>query len=330
MSVRRRVSSSDVAREAGVSRTTVSFVLNDTPGQRIPDATRQRVLDAAGRLGYRPSAEARMLRTGRSSVVLCLLPDSPLGGPAGELLERLGEHLTAAGYALLLHQRSAENDPIDTVLSSVTPAALLAFCNLSAEEVAQVEREQIPMAVWMGDVAGRADESGFTQRDIGRLQAETLIANGRERIGCVTTTDPRLAWFSVPRLRGAADACAAAGLEPPVEVAWAIDREDVDVSWLSEWVDAGVTGVCAFNDEYALVLMSRARTVGIAVPTDLAVVGVDDIDLARAVVPPLTTVGFDVGPAGEYLGRRLVGLAEGRHVDPPSTPLAYVVKRGTH
>src|SRR4051794_33842882 len=75
----RRVTSADVARLAGVSRATVSYVHNDTPQQTISGPTRARVLDAAARLGYAPSAAARTLRTGRSDIVLCLLPDWPIG-----------------------------------------------------------------------------------------------------------------------------------------------------------------------------------------------------------------------------------------------------------
>src|SRR5262245_43354550 len=75
----RRVTSADVARSAQVSRATVSYVLNNTPHQKIPEATRVRVLEAANRLGYLPSAAARALASGRTNVVLCLLPDIPTG-----------------------------------------------------------------------------------------------------------------------------------------------------------------------------------------------------------------------------------------------------------
>src|SRR5699024_8468011 len=85
----RRVTSADVARLAGVSRATVSYVLNDTPGHRITADTRARVADAAARLGYAPSAAARTLRSGRSEVVLCLLPDWPIGPEVGAMLGHL-------------------------------------------------------------------------------------------------------------------------------------------------------------------------------------------------------------------------------------------------
>ena len=71
----RRPTGADVARRAGLSRATVSYVLNDTPHQAIPEPTRQRVLAAAAELGYTPSAAGRALRSGHSEVVLLLLPD---------------------------------------------------------------------------------------------------------------------------------------------------------------------------------------------------------------------------------------------------------------
>jgi DNA-binding LacI/PurR family transcriptional regulator len=76
---RRPATSNDVARLAGVSQATVSYVLNDTPGKRITAQTRARVLDAAARLGYVPSASAQSLRSGQSNLVLIPIPDIPVG-----------------------------------------------------------------------------------------------------------------------------------------------------------------------------------------------------------------------------------------------------------
>ena len=74
-----RITSTEVARHCGLSRATVSYVLNGTPNQSIPEATRRRVLDAAEQLGYTPYAPARALRSGRSDVVLFLMPEWPIG-----------------------------------------------------------------------------------------------------------------------------------------------------------------------------------------------------------------------------------------------------------
>src|SRR3954454_24687443 len=93
----RRPTAADVARRAGVSRATVSYVLNDTPHQAIPSQTRERVRAAAADLGYSPSAAARTLITGRSEVALLLPPDRPIG-PASAPTETA--KLQAAGIQL--------------------------------------------------------------------------------------------------------------------------------------------------------------------------------------------------------------------------------------
>ena len=93
----RRPTAADVARLAGVSRATVSYVLNDTPHQVIPAHTRERVRAAAAELGYTPSVAARALITGRSDVVLLLLPDWPIGPTVGALLESLSDAFASTG-----------------------------------------------------------------------------------------------------------------------------------------------------------------------------------------------------------------------------------------
>src|SRR5262245_50720847 len=123
----RRVTSADVAREAGVSRATVSYVLNNTPHQKIPEQTRQRVLDAATRLGYAPSAAARALRGGRSDLVLCLLPDWPIGPETGATLENLSASLSEHGLTLVVHPRARGTRPISEIWKAMTPAAVLAY-----------------------------------------------------------------------------------------------------------------------------------------------------------------------------------------------------------
>ncbi|MFD0522811.1 LacI family DNA-binding transcriptional regulator [Paractinoplanes durhamensis] len=126
-----RVTSADVARVAGVSRATVSYVLNDTPGQTISPTTRTRVLDAAARLGYAPSAAARALRTGRSDVVLCLLPDWPIGPEVGSMLGNLSTALARHGFTFVVHPGNREDRPISEIWKAITPAAVIAFADFS-------------------------------------------------------------------------------------------------------------------------------------------------------------------------------------------------------
>src|SRR4051812_31983440 len=108
----RGATSADVARLAGGSPATVSYVLNDTPPQTISAPTRSRVLEAAGSLGYAPSAAARALRTGRSDVVLCLLPDWPIGPEVGTLLGNLSTELARNGLTFVAHPGNHADRPI--------------------------------------------------------------------------------------------------------------------------------------------------------------------------------------------------------------------------
>ena len=124
---RQRITGDDVALEAGVSRATVSYVLNNTPHQTIPETTRPRVLAAAARLGYAPSAAARTLSRGRSDVVLYLLPPHlRLNTQFGDLLEHLSTALAEAGLTLVVHPWSRDLRPVTAVCSALSPVAVLA------------------------------------------------------------------------------------------------------------------------------------------------------------------------------------------------------------
>src|SRR5919107_3731640 len=135
---RRRPTGADVARRAGVSRATVSYVLNNTPHQVIPEQTRQRVLAAAAELGYTPSAAGRALRSGHSDVVLLLLPDWPIGPSVGVLLESLSSALAEQGLTFVAHPRSAGR-PVSDVWKAITPAAVITFEELDAVEDARLQ-----------------------------------------------------------------------------------------------------------------------------------------------------------------------------------------------
>src|SRR3954454_12725290 len=143
----RRVTSADVARLAGVSRATVSYVLNDTPRQTISASTRTRVLDAAASLGYAPSAGARTLRTGRSDVVLCLLPDWPIGPEVGAMLGNLSTELARAGLTFVVHPGNREERPISEIWKAITPAAVIAFADFSDDEMAAMRAAGVALVV---------------------------------------------------------------------------------------------------------------------------------------------------------------------------------------
>ena len=97
------VTSVDVARASGVSRATVSYVLNNDVRQSIPEETRERVLKAARDLGYSPFTAARILRVGHSQLVLVVLPFEQVDPAMARYLKALEEGLAARGFTLIWH-----------------------------------------------------------------------------------------------------------------------------------------------------------------------------------------------------------------------------------
>ena len=324
----RRVTSADVAREAGVSRTTVSYVLNNTAHQKIPEETRQRVLEAAARLAYAPSAAARALRTGRTETVLCLLPDWPISPTIGALLEHLSAALAARGLMLVVHPRSHAARPIADVWKATTPAAVVAFEDLAPEEAAALRAAGIQVVTLAGR-SGRGRDFGIRQQHLGRLQVEHLAAAGHRHLGYALPDDKRVGMFARPRLEGVRQACADLGLAEPVALAVPLDPPAA-AKVVRAWRATGppVTGICCFNDNTALAVLAGMRRLGLSAPRDLAVVGVDDIPAARLADPPLTTVTTDMQALATQVAEAITASLHGEPRPRRSAPdMVHLVRR---
>lgn len=311
-----RVTSADVARASGVSRTTVSYVLNGTAGASISDATRHRVLETAARLGYAPSAAARTLRSGRSDLVLCVLPDWPVGPVVETMLDHLADDLAERGLSVLVHHVRGDR-PLSDLWRAVTPRTVVGLSAFDPDEERAMRQAGIQVvATEVGD-----PELENPQPRIGRMQVERLRSGGRDRIGYATTSDPRVRDFADQRLAGVRAECAEQGLAEPLVLPVDVDA-DSGAAAVAAWREAGVTGVAAYNDEVAFAVLAGARDAGLAVPDDLAVVGVDDVPLAALASPPLTTVTQSVEHEASYLAACVLAALDGdpappRPHDPP-------------
>lgn len=325
----RRPTAADVARHAGLSRATVSYVLNDTPHQVIPERTRQRVHAAAAELGYTPSAAARTLSSGRSDVVLLLLPDWPIGPSVGELLEDLSAALAERGLTFVAHPRSAGR-PISEVWKAITPAAVVTFEQLDGAEVAQIEAAGVDLTVALfGGRLGRGKTMDIPEERTGRLQAEHLAVAGHRRLGYAWPDDERVLTFSQPRLEGVRQTCADLGLAEPVVLTVPLDPDGATEA-VRAWCDASpaVTGVCAYNDEVALAVLSGARRLGLDVPGDLAVIGADNIPVAAVSTPPLTTVHADLQVLSRHIADTITRKLAGLPAPPrPGSDIHSVIRR---
>lgn len=289
----RRPTSHDVAREAGVSRATVSYVLNRSPLHPLPEATRQRVLEAASRLGYIPSPAAKTLRSGRSDIVLHLFPDWPIDSVIGTGLSALTHALLGHGLVLVTYVASTGRQCLASLRSSMAPAAVLAYEALDPKDAASLRDAGIPLLeldIQTPDI----ENNPLLGHEylVGKLQAEHLIARGHRRLGYCNPADSRMHGFAAIRARAVAAVCAKAGIPPPALLTISNDT-DVVMQTLDEECrkpPSLVTGLCAFNDDTALAVLAAARRIEIEVPRDLAVVGVGDTASGRYAEVPLTTI----------------------------------------
>ncbi|MFH8662354.1 LacI family DNA-binding transcriptional regulator [Streptomyces afghaniensis] len=326
---RRRVTSTDVAREAGVSRATVSYVLNDTPHQKIPEATRRRVWDAAARLGYAPSAAARSLRTGRSRIVLGLLPDWPIEHVLGRLVQQLTNAFAEHELTFVVHSPASFARPLREVWKALTPAAVLALGEFPEAEAGAMRAAGVEVVTAVhGSTRDPHRPPLVAEEPIGAAQARHLVTAHR-RLGYAYPDLGRLGILARARLDGVRKVCAELGIPEPDVRTVPVGPEGA-VEAVRAWLDADppVTGICAFNDEVALAVLLALRSLGLRAPQDLAVIGVDDIPGAALAQPPLTTIVRDTDAVARSLARRVVDALDGRQAaaEPLQDPLRVQVR----
>ncbi len=319
-----KVTGADVAKAAGVSRATVSYVMNDTAGQTIPEETRKRVLTAAKKLGYVPHMAGRTLRTGRSDLVAWILPDWPIGSQIGRLIEALSREASRRKFTLAVVQEAEGVARLEATIRTLAPAALIAMHTLPKPIVEYAKAAGIPIASTFHVVdEAQNDDTALSAQEVGRMQVEYLVQKGHRQIAYLYPDDPRVELFASNRLIGARDVAKQHGLPALRKRTAPLDREAL-ARLAQEWQKAGVTAVCGYNDEWAMGLLSGMHMVGMSAPKDLAIIGCDDILTAPVASPPLTTIAQSVEPMAVRLLNAVeqgLGISDTAGVEllPPTT-----------
>jgi DNA-binding LacI/PurR family transcriptional regulator len=332
MNARRRVTASDVAQVAGVSKTTVSYVLNETPHQKIPEETRERVLDAVRRLNYTPNSLARALRKGHSDTVLLVLPDWPLGRVVSGIIEALTEQLERHGLSLLT-RREREGVPLASMWRDLSPAGVVAFHDVDEHEQGLMRDAGVHVATaLLTSDRSPAEALVLPQELIGSLQVQHLAARGHRRVAYAALRGPRTQVFVDLRLRGARRACMELGLEEPEVVELNAELAEATAAvrgWHGR--DSRVTGVAAYNDELAVAILAGMRSEGLRAPEDLAVIGVDDEPLGRFSCPPLTTVQQNEQMIASHIAQTIVEGLKGGSAPRPMTSeaISLIIREST-
>lgn len=312
----------DVAREAGVSKTAVSFAFN-SPDRLAPE-TASRIRDVAESLGYRPHPVARMLSQRRTGALGILTPQALSVAFANPFFSAFSEGVALAteDSAYALHFISPVHGSLARAIGRATVDGVVAV-GLSARhpEVEAIEGSGIPMV--LVDSSSLDEHPSIEIDDAGgaRAAAEHLLALGH-RDFLVIGVEPAQAGLSddpdsVPnrRLGGYRAALAEAGIELGDErvVVGPASIEGGKAAFHRAWEDGlRPTAVLAMSDAMAIGAMRAARELRLAVPGDVSVVGFDDIDLAQNTDPALTTVHQPVRRKGEEAARLLLSFVDGR------------------
>lgn len=288
---RDRITSTDVARAAGVSQSAVSRVF--TPGASVSPKTARKVRDAADRLGYRPNVLARSLITGRSKIIGLVVAylDNQFYPDA---LERLSTALQDKGYHILIFMASGTGAQVDQVIGELldyqVDGIITASVGMSDEITARCEAAGIPVVLFnRGQDDARLSSVTSDNFNGAREVARFLVAGGHERIAHITgwtgssTGRDREAGFRAGLAECGRSPCAVLdGHYRRAEAAEAAQRMFAE----AEPPDAIFVG----NDHMAFSVLDALRgPLGLRVPEDVSVVGYDDVPLAEWGAYQLTT-----------------------------------------
>ncbi len=305
-----KVTIHDIARLAGVSKSTVSAVLNDNP--LIKDETKARVREAMKKLDYRPNELARALARKQTKTIGLIIKeiDNPY---FARITSGVYDYANKEGYTVLLGSSELkplqEQETLNVLLSKKVDGLIISSLrdNGGFSHLLELKRRNVPFVLL--DTIDMLPTNGVDVDNVqvGFLAVDFLLQKGHRRIGYLAGPDHSL--HSVQRLQGYKMAHNRHGT--PVQDAYVVPAG----SYIEDGFRAGKTltempattrptAVYCFNDQVALGAISSLRKAGIKIPEDIAVVGTDDTPLATAAFPPLTTIHIPI----YEIGRRAAAL----------------------
>jgi LacI family transcriptional regulator len=302
----------DVARLAGVSQTTVSFIVNNRPDANIPEETRERVLAAVQELGWRPNSLARALSQRRSQTIGLISDEIATTSFAGKIIQGAQDVAWASDTLLLVlntgGDKRLEQRAIEAMIERRVEGLIYATLYHHAVEQPIVDPD-LPLVLLDCFAPGSSLPSVVPDEAQGaRLAVEALIRSGHRRIGFLNNSDPVPA--TAGRLEGYRAALAAAGIAFDPDLLQ-IARADAVNGYrcASELLrlQEPPTAIFCFRDIMAMGAYDAIKAHGLRIPDDIAVVGFDNLEVvAEHLSPPLTTVELPHYAMGEWAVRRLL------------------------
>ncbi len=315
----------DVARAAGVSTATVSYVLNESGA--VGEETRRRVLAAVKKLGYRPSVTAKSLQTGKSRIIGYSwrpLPPDQFNPVLEKFLHSMAEAAARHDYHVLTFPCPQPQDEIRVYREMVerrrVDGFVLSDTNLNDRRIRYLLDTDFPFVAF-----GRSNkEWNFAWVDVDgtdglRQAVNHLIELGHERIACMAWPSESLT--GQYRLAGYKQAMAQAGLK--VQRNWVIRTDNfyaqayqATQKWLALPAAQRPTAIVALTDLMAMGAMNAISDAGLQVGRDIAVAGFDDAPITDYLRPPLTSLRQPIAEIGERVVTMLIELVNGQQPQP--------------
>lgn len=305
----------DVAARAGVSISAVSRVLSNAPSARVSEATRQRILDAAEELRYRPNFAGRALKSARTRVIGLVVPDLT-NALFTELMHGAEDEAAAHGYTVLLG-RSDDVRPGGEVIAKligegrVDGMAVQVGDGVPASELDEMIGSPAPIVLINSAHPDHVGSVSLDDAAGARLATEHLLELGHERVAFANGL-PR-SYTAKRRRVGYKQALEAAGITVPkgyeTRVGYTAANGRTALRRLMS-TEPRPTAVVVANVNAAIGLLSEARAAGIRVPEDLSVVAVHDSWTAENTWPPLTAVAMQFYAMGRTAVRSVIRRIE--------------------
>jgi DNA-binding LacI/PurR family transcriptional regulator len=327
-----RVSIKDIAKAAGVSHSTVSRALSDSP--LVSDETKGRIQRLAQEMGYSPNTLARSLVTRQTYTVGVVV--TTIADPfVAEVVQGIEATAHDYNYTVILCSSGAKPEreiaAVEMLRSKRVDGVIVTSSRIGALYLEHLERIGAPIVL----INNHNEQSGrytFTvtvdNRHGGCLATEHLVQLGHRRIAYVTA--PADHSSDLDRMAGYRQALVAGGIEPDAAlIVPGNGRADGGERGLQALIELSEppSAVFCYNDMTAIGLMHAARQVGLSVPRDMAVVGFDDIPFASYFYPPLTTIAqpkVEMGRLAMKMALSLMTIGEENHEE----ELSNVVVRG--
>ncbi|MCX5080593.1 LacI family DNA-binding transcriptional regulator [Streptomyces sp. NPDC056121] len=329
-----RPTSRDVARAAGVSQAAVSLVLGDKWRGRVAEATAERVRAAARDLGYRPNLAARNLRLGRTRTALLVVPaltNEFFAGVYTGAARVAAEH----GFGVVLYPSpegiGPARDPFDSARAALD--GVLAS-SMASDAVTSIRGGGLPLVMLDSDPDDTAGTGGAATVNLDiadgmRQVTDHLLALGHRRFLHLASAVP--SWTFDVRAHELADRTARV---PETHVSTVRSPLTVDAARTAAQAALTTPGprptaIVCDDDKLATGAYKAARRLGLRIPDDLSVTGFDDLSLATAVEPELTTVRLPAELFGERGMAALLAVLDGRTPETGALPVELVVRGST-